>query len=123
MELIIDSKGNIKQAWFRKNGCLIHDRNTKYGYDFAIGVDYTDEQKQKFAEIKALKSYLANTDYRALKYADGCYTEEEYKPYREERAKARERINELQFDEPTLTPEQIDEAERIAIEILKKGHK
>ena len=121
MEIIIDSKGNIKQAWFMKDGCLIHDSN--YGYDFAIGVDYNDEQKEKYAEIKALKSYLTSTDYRALKYADGCYTEEEYKPYKEARAKARERINELEFEKPTLTPEQIDEAERIAIEKLQKGNK
>ena len=122
MELIINSKGDILGAWFRKDGCLIHDHDTKYGYDFAIGVDYTDEQKEKFAEIKALKSYLSSTDYRALKYADGCYTEEEYAPYKEARAKARERINELQFDEPTLTPEQIDYAERIAVNQLKEAN-
>lgn len=122
MELIINSKGDILGAWFRKDGCLIHDRNTKYGYDFAIGVEYNEEQRIKRAEIKELKDFLSNTDYRALKYADGAYTEEEYKPWKEARASARARINELEFDEPTLTPEQIDEAEQKALKNLKEGN-
>ena len=121
MELIIDTQGNIKQAWFRKDGCIVHDRDTKYGYDFAIGVPYTEEQTAKWLKIRELKRYLESTDYKALKYADGCYTEEEYKPYKEARASARQQINELQFDEPTLTREEMDEAERLAIENLKKG--
>jgi hypothetical protein len=121
MEIIIDSKGNIKQAWFMKDGVIIHDHN-KYGYDWAIGVEYSDEQKERYAEIKALKKQLAQTDYKALKYADGCYTEEEYAPIKAQRADARTRINALEFEKPTLTSEQIDQAERIAIEKLKKGH-
>ena len=58
-----------------------------------------------------------------MKYADGCYTEEEYKPYRESRAKARARINEIEevFKEPTLSREEIDRAERLAIEKLKES--
>lgn len=122
MELIINTKGEILVAWFRKDGCLIHDRNTKYGYDFAIGVEYNEEQRIKRAEIKKLKDFLSSTDYRALKYADGAYTEEEYKPWREARASARARINELEFDEPTLTPDQIDEAEQKALKNLKEGN-
>ena len=122
MELIINSKGDILGAWFRKDGCLIHDRNTKYGYDFAIGVEYNEEQRIKRAEIKKLKDFLSSTDYRALKYADGAYTEEEYKPWKEARASARARINELEFEEPTLTPEQIDEAEQKALKNLKEGN-
>lgn len=120
MELIINTKGEILGAWFRKDGCLVHDRGTKYGYDFAIGVEYTEEQKSRYLEIKGLKKYLSDTDYKALKYADGAYTEEEYRPWKEARAAARATIKELEFEEPTLTPEQIETAERLAMEKLKK---
>ena len=120
MEYIINTKGEILGAWFRKDGCLIHDRDTKYGCDFAIGVDYTEEQKSKWLQIKNLKKYLSDTDYKALKYADGAYTEEEYRPWKEARAAARATIKELEFEEPTLTTEQIETAERLAMEKLKK---
>lgn len=120
MELIINTKGEILNAWFRKDGCIVHDYDTKYGYDFAIGVEYTDEQKSRYAEIKQLKKFLQSTDYKALKYADGCYTEEEYAPIKAERADARAKISALEFDEPTLTREEIDNAERLAVENIRK---
>lgn len=63
-------------------------------------VDYDntkDLKKQKVIEqIKELKSLLSSTDYRAIKYAEGCYTEEEYKPYKELRQEYRNKINELE---------------------------
>lgn len=120
--MIIDTKGNELHAWYRADGALIFDKENKYGIEFAIGVGYSDEQKAQFAEIKALKKYLKDTDYRALKYADGAYTEEEYRPYKEARAAARARINEIEetFVEPTLTREEIDEAERLVMEKQKE---
>lgn len=121
--MIIDTNGKELTAWYRKDGKLIFDNDNKYGIPFAIGVEYTDEQKEQFARIKALKKYLKDTDFRALKYADGCYTEEEYKPYKDARASARTEINEIEktFVEPTLTREEIDEIERLAIEKLKES--
>lgn len=121
--MIIDTNGKELTAWYRKDGKLIFDNDNKYGIPFAIGVEYTDEQKEQFARIKALKKYLKDTDFRALKYADGCYTEEEYKPYKDARASARAEINEIEktFVEPTLTREEIDEIERLAIEKLKES--
>ncbi|MBP3816925.1 hypothetical protein [Butyrivibrio sp.] len=120
--MIIDTKGNELHAWYRKDGPLIMDADNKYGTEFAIGVEYSDKQKAQFSEIKELKKYLKDTDYRALKYADGAYTEEEYRPYKEARATARARINEIEegFSEPTLTREEIDEAERLVMEKLKE---
>lgn len=120
--MIIDTNGNELQAWFKKDGPLMFDNDNRYGISFAIGVEYTEEQKNKHEEIKALKKYLKNTDFRALKFADGCYTEEEYAPYKNARANARARINEIEesFIEPTLTREEMDEAERLAIEKLKE---
>jgi hypothetical protein len=121
--MIIDTNGKELTAWYRKDGKLIFDNDNKYGIPFAIGVEYTDEQKEQFARIKALKKYLKDTDFRALKYADGCYTEEEYKPYKDARASARAEINEIEktFVEPTLTREEIDEIERLAIEKHKES--
>lgn len=118
MELIIDNRGALLNGWLRVNGNLIHDKaeNNKYNQDFAIGVYYTEEEAQKYSEIKALKKYLKDTDYRALKYADGAYTEEEYAPYRKARAEARARINEIEFKEPTLTREEMDAAEDAVME-------
>ena len=44
-------------------------------------------------EINALKQLLANTDYKALKYAEGLITDEEYKETLELRKSYREKIN------------------------------
>lgn len=114
--MIIDVNGNIKGVWIRGDGPAITDSDNPYGIEFAIVVRYTDEQKQAFHEICDCKRYLESTDYQAIKYAEGALTEEEYAPIKERRAQARARINELAFVEPTLTPEQIAEAERKAME-------
>lgn len=120
--MIIDANGNILQAWLRKDGPTITDTNSPYGIKFNVGVYYNETQKAQFAERKELKKYLNDTDYRALKYADGAYTEEEYAPYKEKRAAARARINEIEetFVEPTLTRQQLDEAEYLAMNKLKE---
>lgn len=47
-------------------------------------------------EIFILKQQLANTDYQAIKYAEGELSEEEYMPIKEERKSWRARINELE---------------------------
>jgi hypothetical protein len=77
----------------------------------------------KEAVLDIVRKYLKDTDFRALKYADGCYTEEEYKPYKDARASARNEINEIEetFSEPTLTREEIDTIERLAMEKLKES--
>lgn len=121
--MIIDRDGNLLEFWERKNGRAIKDSNNEYGIDFFICVPYTEEQKAYFAEIKSLKKYLTDTDFRTMKYYDGAYSEEEYQPYKEARASARARINEIEevFKEPTLSREEIDRAERLAIEKLKES--
>lgn len=121
--MIIDRNGNLLEYWERKNGRAIKDSENDYGITFFICMPYTDEEKAQFAEIKQLKKYLADTDFRTMKYYDGAYTKEEYAPYKEGRAKARARINEIEttFTEPTLTRAEMDEAERLAIEKLKES--
>lgn len=48
------------------------------------------------AEINALKLLLRDSDYKALKHADGALPDEEYNPVREQRATWRAKINELE---------------------------
>lgn len=118
--MIIDTYGNVYQAWFRKNGMLIEDDDNQYGIHFAIVIPYTEEQRSIFQEIMGLKNYLKNTDYQAIKYSEGAISEEKFAPIKTKRAEARARINEIEFEEPTLTREEIDEAERLVMEKLKE---
>lgn len=108
--MIIDMEGNELQAFFRADGIVIEDHEN----GFAICVPYTQEQKEKFALIRVCKDNLSATDYKAYKYAEGWYTEEEYAPIRQEREYYRKLIRENQFEEPTLTREQMDEIEEKA---------
>lgn len=55
-------------------------------------------------EINALKILLAQTDYQALKRADGAISDEEYEPIRVQRAEWRTKINELEAEEADGAP-------------------
>ncbi len=121
--MLIDTNGNIMKVWVRGNGPVVEDKaeSNPYNIDFAIAIRYSDEQKQAFSDIWMYKQYLKSTDYKAIKYAEGEIPEEEYAPIKAERAKAREAIRQLEFPEPTLTRDQVDEAERKAMQ--KKGER
>ena len=120
--MIIDTNGNILSAWFRKDGPRIIDSDNKYGIDFSIGVAYNDDRTEKWLRIKELKKFLANTDYQAVKHSEGVMSDEEFEPIKQNRAAWRSEINEIQssYIEPTLTREEIDEAERKAVEKMKE---
>lgn len=84
---------NRKLMW--NNGVLVPNPN------------YEAEQLKLQNEIKAnelidriynLKQSLADTDYRAIKYAEGLYTEEDYAPYRTLRQSYRDEINTLESE-------------------------
>lgn len=47
-------------------------------------------------KILQLKQNLMDTDYKAIKYAEGIMTEEEYAPIKEQRQEWRNEINELE---------------------------
>ena len=47
-------------------------------------------------KISQLKSLLFQTDYKAIKYAEGWVNEEEYLPIKEERQSYRDKINEYE---------------------------
>lgn len=121
--MIIDKDGNLIEYWERKNGRVINDSENEYKINFHICIPYTEQQKAMFAEIKLCKRLLSETDYKALKYADGAYSEEEYAPIKADRAKWRARINEIEavFQEPTMTRAEIDKAEALAIAKIREG--
>lgn len=49
-------------------------------------------------QISELKQKLADTDYKAIKYAEGVISEEEYAPIKAERQEWRRQINELESE-------------------------
>ena len=52
--------------------------------------------EQYQAEIIELKKYLSDTDYKAIKFAEGEITESDYQEVKSQRHNARVRINELE---------------------------
>lgn len=56
----------------------------------------TPDEEIKEERIGELKKLLADTDYQAIKYAEGRITEEEYAPISQQRQAWRDEINRLQ---------------------------
>lgn len=54
------------------------------------------EKRQAKIRIQELKKLLEETDYQAIKYAEGWITEEEYAPIKTQRQAYREEINQLE---------------------------
>ena len=54
------------------------------------------DRENAIQEIASLKKQLSDTDYKAIKYAEGQLTEEEYSLIRLQRQSYRDRINELE---------------------------
>ena len=50
-------------------------------------------------QIEILKHKLQQTDYKAIKYAEGWISEEEYAPIKAERQSLREEINRLEKEQ------------------------
>lgn len=49
-------------------------------------------------QIEVLKNNLLNSDYKAIKYAEGFITEEDYAPIKAQRQAWRDEINRLEGD-------------------------
>ena len=56
-------------------------------------------------QIKVLKQILSDSDYKAIKYAEGWISEEDYAPIKNERQAIRDKINLLQNEIQALTQE------------------
>lgn len=63
----------------------------------SVYVEYT---KKEYAELRIaeLKKLLADSDYKAIKYAEGLINEQDYLPIKELRQSYRNEINELEED-------------------------
>jgi len=77
---------------------------TAYEKHLAQGKAERDRMKAsdsylKTKEIAQLKNQLSATDYKAIKYAEGAISEEDYAPIKAQRQQWRDRINELESDE------------------------
>lgn len=67
--------------------------------EIKVYIPYTDEELRKIAaeaRIGELKRLLRESDYKAIKYAEGVLTAEEYAPVKAERQVYRKEINELE---------------------------
>ena len=62
---------------------------------------------EKIKQINELKSNLYNTDYKAIKYAEGLISYSEYLPTLQERKAWREEINKLEVELKALQSENI----------------
>lgn len=58
--------------------------------------DTKEKRKQAQSKIFALKAKLRDTDYKAIKFAEGEMTAEEFEPVKAERKAWRAEINELE---------------------------
>lgn len=75
-------------------------------YDGGIIREMTEEEEKEILnaeipaglEIQELKRRLDDTDYQAIKYAEGWLSEEEYADVKAVRQKWRDRINELETE-------------------------
>lgn len=68
---------------------LIEDKINNIGF-------YVLEKTPELIEIETLKQQLSDTDYKAIKYAEGQLSDEEYEPIRTQRQDWRDRIGELE---------------------------
>ncbi len=79
--------------WCNNNNAMIEDKGEYYE---VVEVPAPTQEELNAVEIERLKSELASTDYKCLKYVDGALTEEEYAEVKAYRAELRRQINELE---------------------------
>ncbi len=93
VEKIIDSPG--------KEGKEAYDETVEY----QVWIPYTETDirlREIEEELKNFKEMLTNTDYQAIKYAEGWYTEEKYAPIKEDREGWRQNIRALEKEQAIL---------------------
>ena len=102
--IFVDDKDYSNKAkWCNENGCYIDEiepleDGTRQFQIKQIPQKTEDEKliEQYQSEIISLKKYLSDTDYKAIKFAEGEITESDYQEVKSQRHDARVRINELE---------------------------
>ena len=102
--IFVDDKDYTNKAkWCNENGCYIAEIEPKEDGSRQFQIKQipqkTEDEKvieQYQSEIVELKKYLSDTDYKAIKFAEGEITESDYQEVKSQRHDARVRINELE---------------------------
>ena len=102
--IFVDDEDYTNKAnWCNENGCYIEEiepleDGTRQFQIKQIPQKTEDEKliEQYQSEIVELKKYLSDTDYKAIKFAEGEITESDYQEVKSQRHNARVRINELE---------------------------
>ena len=102
--IFVDDKDYTNKAnWCNENNCYIEEiepleDGTRQFQIKQIPQKTEDEKliEQYQSEIIELKKYLSDTDYKAIKFAEGEITESDYQEVKLQRHDARVRINELE---------------------------
>ena len=102
--IFVDDKDYTNKAkWCNENGCYIAEiepleDGTRQFQIKQIPQKTEDEKliEQYQSEIVELKKYLSDTDYKAIKFAEGEIAESDYQEVKSQRHNARVRINELE---------------------------
>ena len=76
----------------------ILDDEVQYSNDGSVWTEPELYEPTVEDKINALKRELASTDYQAIKYAEGWFTEEEYAPIKAMRENLREQIRALESE-------------------------
>lgn len=78
--------------WCNQNNYVILEDDDHY---FCVSCEPTEAEKTAL-KIKQLKQMLADTDYKAIKYAEGYISAEDYAETKAQRQAWRNQINELE---------------------------
>lgn len=98
-----DADYSNKAKWCNENDCYIEEIEPKEDgtrqFQIKQMPQKSEDEKliEKYqSEIIELKKYLSDTDYKAIKFAEGELSESDYQEVKSQRHDARVRINELE---------------------------
>ena len=102
--IFVDDKDYTNKAkWCNEHNCYIEEIEAKEDGTRQFQIKQipqkTEDEKliEKYqSEIVELKKYLSDTDYKAIKFAEGEIAESDYQEVKSQRHDARVRINELE---------------------------
>ena len=102
--IFVDDKDYSNKAkWCNENGYYIEEIEPKEDGSRQFQIKQIPKKTESMilieqyqAEIIELKKYLFDTDYKAIKFAEGELSESDYQEVKSQRHDARVRINELE---------------------------
>ena len=99
-EIIAEYENGGKEIeWIIDKPYIKHENAYDEEIPIQVYIKYTEEELKKREiniELSKVHFELSQTDYKAIKYFEGYYTEEEYQPIKEYRESLREQIRALE---------------------------